>query len=219
MSTDNALQSPDEHRFLFSKRTRRLLIYAGLFVLYSQIVSAGLTGVYRYSPWEKTWFDGGDPPIFDTWTLTAIQPAEGIGTAADWLEVGRDYRYPAYRTLLWAIIAPALGSAALVYAGVAGIGWRPRCLLILGSAAGILAALAIKAHEWAYGSIGWAVLSTRITDRTLPHAPHPIYGYAELIGGFFLPILIYAALVLFIAGWVWWRLSRYLWQAVRTRRN
>ncbi len=188
----------DDARFLFSRRLRRLLFYVGLFVLYSQLVSAGLTGVYRYSPWEKTWFDGGDPPIFDSWTLTLLQPPAGIGTSADWLAVGRDLRYSPFRYAAWAIMPPVLGSTALLFASMAGPGWRPRCLLLFGSVLGLVAAIAIKLHEWAHGSIGWAVLSHGITDRTLPHEPHPIYGYAELIGSFFLPIVVYMTIIVFI---------------------
>lgn len=90
MHANSVGEHGDETWFLFSKRIRRLSFYAGLFVLYSQLVSAGLTGIYRYSPWEKTWMDGGDPPIFDYWTVTLLQPPERIGTSADWLAVGRN---------------------------------------------------------------------------------------------------------------------------------
>lgn len=199
--------------YLFSRRIRRLLFYIGLFVLYSQLVSAGLTGVYRYSPLEKTWFDGGDPPIFNSWTLTVLQPPEGIGTSADWLAVGRDARYSPIQYTAWALIAPILGSAALFLGAFAEAGWRPRCMLLLGSLLGVVAAFAIKLHELAHGSIGWAYISFSITDRTLPHAPHPIYGYAELIGSLFLPIAAYAAIVLFIVASAGWRLVRSLTMA------
>jgi len=88
-------------------------------------------------------------------------------------------------------------------------GWLPRCLLLLGSILGIAAAILIKMYEWGNGSIGWAFMSGIITDRTLPHVPHPIYGYAELIGSLFLPIIAYAAIVVFVVVSALWRLVRW----------
>ncbi len=188
----------DESRFLFSRWIRRLLFYVGLFVLYSQLVSAGLTGVYRYSPWEPTWMDGGHPAIFDPCTLTLLQPPAGVGTIENWRAIGWDIEFSPARYLGWAIIGPILGSAALFFASVARTGWRPRCMLLIGSCLGVVAAVAIKLHEWLRGSIGWAELARTITDGTLPHAPHPIYGYAEFIGSLFLPIVVYVSIVLFL---------------------
>jgi hypothetical protein len=192
-----AITAP-HHRFLFSKKIRWALLCIGLFVLYSQLVSAGLTGVFRYSPEEKTFLDGGDPPIFDYATVTLLQPPDGLGTSADWSAVGRDVGISPFRYAAWAVVAPILGSAALLFASRTGRDWRPRTLLLLGSILGIAAAVLIKIHEWAHGSIGWAFTSGVITDRTLPYAPHPVYGYAELIGSFFLPIIVYVSIVLFI---------------------
>jgi hypothetical protein len=210
--------APDR-RHLLSKNIRRLLFYAGLFVLYSQLVSAGLTGIYRYSPWEKTLLDGGDPPIFDYGTVTLLQPPEGLGTSADWLAVGRDVGISPFRYAAWAVIAPILGSAALLFASCAGRGWRPRSLLLLGSLVGIAAAILIKIHEWAHGSIGWAFTSGVITDRTLPYAPHPVYGYAELIGSFFLPIIVYASIVFFVVVSSTWVMLRSTTTAFQKRRS
>ena len=195
--------------FLFSRRIRRLLFYVGLFTLYSQLASAGLTGVYRYSPWEKTWMDGGHPPVFDYCTLTVIQPPEGIGTSADWLAVRRDVGGSPFWYAAWAVVPPLLGSATLLMASSAAGGWLPRCLLLLGSILGIAAAILVKMHEWAHGSVGWAFMSGIITDRTLPHAPHPIYGYVELIGSLFLPIIAYAAIVVFVVVSALWGLARW----------
>lgn len=202
-----AITAPD-HQFLFSKRIRRALLCIGLFVLYSQLVSAGLTGVFRYSPWEKTFLDGGDPPVFDYWTVTLLQPPEGLGTNADWLAVGRDAGISPFRYAAWAVVGPILGSATVLFASRAGRGWRARSLLLLGSLLGIAAAVLIKIHEWSHGSIGWAFESGIITDRTLPYAPHPVYGYAELIGSFFLPIIIYASIVIFVVVSSAWGMLR-----------
>lgn len=198
MSVSPTYERSDESQFLFSRRMRRWFWYLALFVLYSQLASAGLTGVYRYWPWERTFLDGGNPSVFDPYTLTLLQPPLGVGTIENWRAVGRDleFSWPAYAA--WAIVAPALGSAGLFFATVAGKGWLPRCLLLLGSCLGVVAAVAIKLYEWFMGSIGWAFLAGVITDRTLPHVPHPIYGHAELAGSLFLPLGVYASIVFFL---------------------
>ncbi|MGE0116807.1 MAG: hypothetical protein AB7S71_14805 [Dongiaceae bacterium] len=217
MQVDPTDGPKSERPFLLSKRVRRVLFYAGLFVLYSQLVSAGLTGVYRYTPWEPTWLDGGHPTIFDPCTLTLLQPPEGIGTIENWRAVGWNIEFSPARYIAWAAAAPILGSAALFFASVAGAGWRPRALLFVGSCLGVAAAVAIKIHEAIRGSISWAIVARRFTDGTLLHAPHPIYGYAELIGSLFLPIAIYMAIVVYILVSSARVLLRWSMQRVRTR--
>lgn len=206
-------------QFLFSRRLRRLLFYIGLFVLYSQLVSAGLTGVYRYSPWELSFVDGGNPGIFDPWTFTLLQPPEGLGTINDLQAIGWRIEYSPIRYAHWTIVPPILGSAGLLFATIAGTGWFARCLVVLGCCLGIAAAILIKLHEFAGGSIGWAWDHGHLTDGTLPNPPHPIYGYAELIGSLYLPIAIYLAIVVYIV--VSGARALFCWskQAVRTRQD
>lgn len=57
--------SPNKISNLYSNWTRRLMLYLGLFIAYSQLVSIGLTSVYRYSLSEPALVDGGSPGIFD----------------------------------------------------------------------------------------------------------------------------------------------------------
>ncbi len=198
MAADEIDMPDDDPRFLFSKRIRRMLFYVCLFVLYSQLVSAGLTGVYRYSPWELSFVDGGHPAVFAPWTLTLLQPPEGIGTIDDLQAIGWKIEYSPIQYAAWTILPPMLGSGALLFAAVARRGWLARCLLFLGSCLGIAAAIVIKLYEWGVGSIGWAWDHGTMTDMTLPNPPHPIYGYAELIGSFFLPIVVYMSIIVFI---------------------
>lgn len=187
-----------ERRFLFSRKIRRVLFYAGLFVLYSQLVGAGLTGVYRYTPWELSFVDGGDPEVFEPCTLTFLQPPEGMGTINDLQAIGWKIEYSPIRYALWAIVPPILGFGALLLSSIARKTWLVRCLLLLGSCIGIAAAIVIKLYEWGAGSIGWAFSHGIMTDMTLDSPPHPIYGYVELIGSFFLPIAVYTTIVAFI---------------------
>jgi hypothetical protein len=98
----------DERPFLFSVGIRRVLFYSGLFVLYSQLVSASLTGVYRYSPRELSLVDGGNPEVFDPWTFTLLQAPEGIGTINDLQAIGWRIEYSPIRYALWAIVPPIL---------------------------------------------------------------------------------------------------------------
>ncbi|MCI0429533.1 MAG: hypothetical protein L0210_03180 [Rhodospirillales bacterium] len=214
----NEIEKPSgDVRYLFSRRVRRLLFYIGLFVLYSQLVSAGLTGVYRYSPWELSFVDGGHPSIFDPWTLTLLQPPEGIGTINDLQAIGWKIEYSPTQYAVWAILPPLFGSAALMFATIARRGWPARCLLFIGSCLGIAAAIVIKLYEWGAGSIGWAWDHGIMTDMTLPNPPHPIYGYAELIGSLFLPIAVYMAIAAFIVVSGLWRLVRTSISAARGR--
>lgn len=207
----------DESQFFFSRRIRRVLSYVGLFVLYSQLVSAGLTGVYRYSPWELSFVDGGHPEIFEPWTFTVLQAPWGVGTIDDLQAIGWKIEYSPTRYAAWAILAPILGSAALLFAAVARKRWIGLCLLLLGSCLGISAAIVIKLYEWGEGSIGWAWDHGIMTDMTLPNPPHPIYGYVELIGSLFLPIVVYMAIVAFIVISSLRRLVRWSIWAARGR--
>lgn len=202
---------------LFSPRIRLLLFYVGLFVLYSQLVSSGLTGVYRYSPSELSHVDGGHPEIFDPWTLTLLQPPDGIGTINDMQAVGWKIEYHPIRYAVWSIVPPVLGSATLLFASVAGSGWVARCLLILGSCLGVAAAIVIKLFEWAAGSIGWAWQLGHMTNMNLPNPPHPVYGYAELFGGFFMPIAVHVAIIVFVVASSGWGIIGLMIGAVRNR--
>ena len=170
MQGDQPAKIAEDGRFLFSRRLRRILLYVGLFVLYSQLVSTGLTGVYRYSPWELSFVDGGDPAVFDPSTFTLLQPPEGIGTINDLQALGWKIEYSPTLYAVWAILPPMLGSGALLLGAVARRGWPARCLLLLGSCLGIAAAGAIKLHEWGAGSIGWAWDHQTLTNVTLPQS-------------------------------------------------
>ena len=218
-ATESNQQDTQEAPYLFSKRVRRRLFYVGLFVLYSQLVSAGLTGIYRYSPWELSFGYGGDPDIFDPWTFTVLQPPEGIGTINDLQAIGWKIEYSPVRYALWTIFPPLFGSAGFLFASIAGTGWFARCLVVLGSCLGIAAAILIKLHEFAGGSIGWAWDHGRLTDATLLNPPHPIYGHAELIGSLQLPIATYLALVIYIVVSSAWGLIGWSIRAVRNRQD
>jgi hypothetical protein len=212
-------QARDERSFLFSKSIRRVLFYSGLFVLYSQVVSAGLTGVYRYSLSELSFGYGGDPDMFDPWTFTLLQPPEGIGTINDLQAIGWKIEYSPIRYALWTIFPPIFGSVGLLFASIAGTGRVVRCLVVLGSCLGIAAAILIKLDEFTGGSIGWAWHHMTRTHGSLPNPPHPIYGYAELIGSLHLPIATYLALVVYIVVSSTWGLIGWSIRAVRNRHN
>ncbi len=181
--------------YLFSIRIRRLTLSLGLFVAYSQLVSVGLTGVYRYSPSELAFVDGGNPAVFGA--LMLFQPPDRIGTIDDLQAEGFAAHYAIIEYAAWTIIAPILGSAALFLAHAARArSATAKLLLIIGSALGIGAAAMIKLHEFKSGSLGWAVISMTATGGALAQPVHPIYGYVELLGGFFLPIIAYLAVAL-----------------------
>ena len=219
MQPDPVCERTEQPRYLFSKRVRRLLLYVGLFVLYSQLVSAGLTGVYRYSPWELAFIDGGNPEVFDPWTFTLLQPPEGIGTINDLQAIGWTIEYSAIRYALLTIFPPMFGSAGLLFASIAGTGWFARCLVVLGSCLGIAAAILIKLDEFTGGSLGWAWHHTTLTHGSLPHPPHPLYGHVELIGSLPLPIATYVALVVYIGVSTAWGLIRRSIRTVRDRQG
>jgi hypothetical protein len=185
---------------LFPPRLRRVLFILALFVLYSQLVSAGLTMVYRYSPSEDTFLDGGSPDIFQPGVFTLLQPPEGIGTITDVRAVGWRVEGTPLSYAAWAIVMPIVGSAAIFFATAAGRTWLPRCLLLLGSCLGLAAAVLIKLHEWAVGSIGWAIDAGSSTNFAIDYPPHPIYGYLEFIGSLFLPMAVYSAIVFFLVA-------------------
>jgi hypothetical protein len=206
-------------RLLFPRWIRRLLLCLGIFVLYSQLVSAGLTAVYRYSPWEPSFVDGHDPEIFEPGTYTLLQPPEGIGSAADLRAVGWRIELSPIRYAAWAVLAPVLGSAALFFAWAARAGWLSRCMLFLGSCVGITAAIYIKIYEFEEGAIGWAFSAGTMTDMLPPNPPHPIYGYAELVGSLFLPIALYLAIALFLLGSAGWMVVRWSSGAIRRRHS
>lgn len=192
--------------YLFSIRIRRLMLYLGLFVAYSQLASAGLTGMYRYSPTELAFVDGGSPGIFNAVML--FQPPDRTGTINDLQAKGLAAHYAIIEYAAWAIIAPILGSAALFLTYVARArSATAKLLLIIGSAVGIGAAVMIKLHEFDSGSLGWAVISMTATGGALAQPVHPIYGYVELLGGFFLPIIAYLAIALIVIAMACRRLA------------
>jgi hypothetical protein len=65
MQANQSEDSANKISYLYSSRTRRLMLCLGQFVAHSQIVSIGLTGVYRYSPSEPALVDGSSPGIFE----------------------------------------------------------------------------------------------------------------------------------------------------------
>jgi len=181
--------------YLFSVRIRRLMLCLGLFVAYSQLVSIGLTGVYRYSLSEPALVNGGSPGIFDA--LMLFQPPDRIGTINDLQAKGLAVHYEILEYAVWTIVAPILGSAALFLAYAARArSAAVKLLLVIGSAAGIGAAVMIKLHEFKSGSLRWAVMSMTASDGPLAEPVHPIYGYAEFFGSLILPVVVYLAITL-----------------------
>jgi len=181
--------------YLFSLRIRRLLFHLGWFVAYSQLASTAFTGVYRYSPSEPAFVDGGSPRVFNA--LMLVLPTDHLGTINDLQAQGFSDHFDVIEYAMWAIVAPVLGSAALFLAYVTGArSATTKLLLIVGSVAGIAVAVSIKLYELKLGSIGWAMLSMTATDGPLVQPVHPVYGYVEFFGSLILPLLAYPAIIL-----------------------
>jgi len=174
---------------------RRFILYLGAFVAYSQLVSAGLTAVYRFSPSELAFVDGGSPGVFDA--LMLLQPPDRIGTINDLQANGLTVHCTPLDYAAWTIIAPVLGSAGLFLAYIArSHSALAKLLLVMASGVGVVAAFMIKFHEFRSGSLGWAVGSMTATGGALAQPVHPIYGYAEFLGSLVFPVIAYVAITL-----------------------
>ncbi|MGH6932286.1 MAG: hypothetical protein ACREEE_07610 [Dongiaceae bacterium] len=196
-------------RYLLRAPVRRWLFYAGMFVFYCQLVSAGLTGIYRYTPGEPGILDGVDPPLYDAVLL--IQPPDHIGSINDLQAHGLNVGYSPVKYAAWAILPPLVGAIPLWLASVARTSsLLTRTLLLFSLCLGFASTLLIKVFEIFGGSLGWAFSARTTTNAPLSQPVHPIYGYVELVGGFFLPIAAYPLLAIFIASSTFILISRRL---------